>query len=145
MLKRMIFCNMFDIIDLGSTVANIGRRDRIRDTRCARACIFFRRSCSSTCAGILFHLAPAPQPVRLLGHRLHSELVRHARLDRAAANSAAADANLFRGLRAYFCAREAKAKEEAEKKVKDGSIYLPRTQTTGEPPHQPLRRPGRRL
>ena len=36
----------------------------------------------------------------------------HARLDRAAANSAAADANLFRGLRAYFCAREAKAKEE---------------------------------
>ena len=36
----------------------------------------------------------------------------HARLDRAAANSAASDANLFRGLRAYFCAREAKAKEE---------------------------------
>ena len=39
---------------------------------------------------------------------------------------------------------EEEAKEEAEKKVKDGSIYLPRTQTTGEPPHQPLRRPGRR-
>jgi len=36
----------------------------------------------------------------------------HARLDAAAGNGAAADAALFRGLRAYFCARTAKAAEE---------------------------------
>ena len=36
----------------------------------------------------------------------------HARLDAAAGNGAAADAGLFRGLRAYFCARTAKAAEE---------------------------------
>ena len=80
-LKLMLFFNMFDIFNFDSTVANIGRRYRIGDTQCARACVALRQSCLRACAGIPFQLAPA-QPPRLIGHLLHSEPARHARLDR---------------------------------------------------------------
>ena len=41
MPKLMFFFNMLDMFILSSTVANTGRRDRIRGTRCARACVTF--------------------------------------------------------------------------------------------------------
>ena len=83
MLKLMFFLNMFDMIYLNNDTETIGRRARSGGTRCARACVTIRQSFFRACAGFLFHLAHAPQPVRHLGHLLHSELVRRARLDRA--------------------------------------------------------------
>ena len=43
---------MLDMFNLGNTVANIGRRGRIRGTRCAHACVSLRQSFFRACAGL---------------------------------------------------------------------------------------------
>ena len=52
----MFFLNMFDMIYLNNDIETIGRRARSGGTRCARACVAFRRSRLRARAQVFFFI-----------------------------------------------------------------------------------------